>query len=326
MHPQNIGPALTSDSLITAMNAVKNKRTALAEGFLYEQTILMLAADPGVGKSTVLTQIAVELSSGVPVFGVYDVPKPLKVLYVHAERGIIEFLERVEVINKVIPINKNNLVVTSEYQVLNLLHEDHLKTFIYCAMRDCPGVEVIIIDPIYSMVSGGLSKDEPASAFTRGMNLLQKATHATLLYGHHTVKPTYENGVKVERDDPFYGSQWLKAHVSGSYYMKEADKGVTLTRKKDNYDILPHIIDLEYDPQTELCLVPHNKLSAEDRVKNFVKLRIIDQNSFSFKDIQESTQVCTRTLRWLLLHSSISTSIYVVSSSKNKNLYRAHTM
>jgi len=324
MNPNNISLALTGDKLIEAITTAKKKRAPIAEGLLYEQTILMIAADPGVGKSTISTQVAVELSSGLPIFGVFQPPRAMKVLYVQTERSIIELIERLEVINKTIPISKDNLVITSEYQMLNLLNYEHLIVFIQCIKRDCPQVDVIFIDPIYCMVSGGLSKDEPASAFTKAMSLLQKETGATLWYNHHTVKPSYDNsGSKIEKTDPFYGSQWLKAHVTGSYYMKERkDEGVSLLKKKDNYNLMPHQIDLEYNPETGLCMAVGDALPALSKVKNYLNMRKIDQKEFTFKDIQAQTQLCTRILRECLVHSDIKCDLISVNGSYNKKLYK----
>lgn len=323
MRTSDIREALTGKILMEQLKSSKDSRKAIAEGFLYEHTIVMVAADPGVGKSTISTQIAIELSSGLPILGLYRVERPQKVLYIQTERPILEFLERAYVINSKLPINFDTLVVTDEYKVLNLLNFEHVLIFIDCIKRDCPDVDVIFVDPIYPMVSGGLSKDEPASAFTKALSLVQKETGALLYYNHHTSRPMHNSeGIRVEKDDPFYGSQWLKAHVTASYYMKESETGVKMVRKKDNYKIMPREILLEYDPETELCHIPLAELSPIDRVRAFVKHREIDKKQFYFSEIQEETKLCTRTLRKLIMHSSLSGHFIVVSSIKNKNLYQ----
>jgi RecA-family ATPase len=324
MNINDIPVALTGDKLVIAMQEAKTERTALAIGFLYKQTILMMSADPGVGKSTISTQVAVELAAGLPVFGVFDVPKPVKVLYVQTERSKLELLERLEVISKVLPIAKDNLVITDEYQHLDLMNFEHVKLFIQCIQRDCPNVEVIFIDPIYSMVRGGLKDDTPASAFVKGMSLVQKHTGATLYYNHHTVKKQYtDKGIAYEKDDPFYGSQWLKAHITGSFYVKSTDSGVDLIRKKDNYKLLPKQLELHYDSETELCSIPHDKLPALERVLTFIKSRAIDQRTFSFNDICDKTELCKRTVRAIFCTAEIKGRIFVVSTNKNKNLYKS---
>lgn len=313
---------LTGKTLETKMHS-KVVRNAIAEGLLYEQTALMVAADPGAGKSTVSTQIAVELAAGIPLFGFFHVPRPMKVLYIQTERSIIEFLERLKVIEKTYPIVYENLMLTDEYQKLNLLNPRHVDVLVECLKRDVGQADVVFIDPIYSTVAGGLSGDVPASAFTRVMSRIQKELNCCLYYNHHTIKPTYStSGEKIEKDDPFYGSQWLKAHVTGSYHMKSNEEGVILICKKDNYRLLLERIALEYDPETELCHVDSDKLSADDRLQNFLNLRRIDGRQFTFKEIQKVTNVCTRRLRELVMHTTFQNQVKSVSGYKNKKIYQ----
>jgi RecA-family ATPase len=326
MQLSDIEAALTGNTLKDAMFKAKEKRNPIAEGFIYEQTITMISADPGTGKSTITSQVAVELAAGLPVFGTFDTFKPRKVLYAQTERNIIELLERLETISKVLPILHDNLVITDAYQQFNLLNPEHAKVFIDCVMRDCPDADIIILDPIYCLVGGGLKDDLPASAFTKVMSNLQKATNAALWYNHHTVKPSYTNkGEQIEKSDPFYGSQWLKAHVTGSFHLKQCDGGVMFERKKDNYHLLPQEIILEYDPESGISHIPLADLPAAEKVRRFLKVKEVSQESFSFKDIETETKVCTRRLRELLVHSSFSDRLLVVSSLKNKKLYKIKT-
>lgn len=322
MNISDIPKALTGSVLKSAYSEAREQRKAIADGFLYEQTINMIVADPGTGKSTIAVQVALELAAGLPVFGLFQVPKTFKVLYIQTERNIIELLERIETISKVYPIRTDNLTITDEYQRFNLLNTEHSRLFIECIKRDCPGVEMIFIDPIYALVAGGLKEDVPASAFTKTMSNLQKETNATLWYNHHTVKPHYEKGVKYEREDPFYGSQWIKAHVTSSFHLKECTGGVEMVKKKDNYKLMPDRITLEFNPETGLCDIPFTELPASERVKNFIRSQAQIGREFTFKDIEASTRVCTRHLRELLVHSSISDMLIVVSSKGNKNLYK----
>jgi hypothetical protein len=154
------------------------------------------------------------------------------------------------------------------------------------------------------------------------MSRLQKETGAALYYNHHTVKQQYANGVKYERDDPFYGSTWLKAHATGAYYLKEHENGVKLLRKKDNYRVLLADIELEYDPETGLSTIPAEEIPAIERVRNFIKLKRSDGKTFTFKELEEYTKLSTRCARQILVHSSVRDEISIVSSIKNKNLYK----
>lgn len=324
MNLTDIPSALTGDTLLEAIKGAKGQRKPIAEGLLYEKTILMIAAEPGSGKSTISTQVAIELAAGLPVFGCFFVSRPVKVFYILSERDIVELLERIEIISKTLPIVKENIVATAEYQSLNLLNPSHSALFFKCIKRDCPNPNIIFIDPIYSTVSGGLSKDEPASIFTKTMNLLQKEFSCILWYNHHTVKPQHNReGFKIEKDDPFYGSQWLKAHVTGSYLMKKTDSGVTLTCKKDNYDILTSKIALEYDAETELSWsIDRNRLPAFDRIKQFLRGKKIAGETFTFDNLRDATLLSTCYLRRALVDTRLSGYLKSEKGSKNKKIYR----
>lgn len=323
MKLSDIPLALTGDALIEQIHSAKDQRKPLVEGFIYDKTIMMISAPPGLGKSTISTQIAIELAAGIPVLGSFPVIKPMKVLYCQNERPKLEFLERAEVISKTYPIAKDNLVITDSYKLLNLLKEEHMAAFIQCVMRDCPGVEVIFLDPIYPMVSGGLSKDEPASAFVKAMSLLQHYTGASLYLNHHTTKPTHDtDGRQIEKDDPYYGSSWLKACVTGSYAMKETKDGVSLHLKKDNYSCLHKVIHLEYDGSTELSHIPNDQLPISDKLKSFLKLKEVDRKEFSFNDIRDAVECDIRTLRRQLARKEVFDMLEVTSTKKNKSVYR----
>ena len=325
MQLSDVGNALTGQPLSDKIKTAKEQRKVIVDGLLYENTILMVSAGPGVGKSTVSGQLAIELSSGLPVFGAFEVTRPMKVLYLQTERPILEFLERAEGLSTTLPVNYDNLVVSDCYKILNLLKEDHVHVFIDAILRDCPNADVIIVDPIYPMVSGGLSKDEPASAFCKAMSLAQKATGAAFWYNHHTVKPTHDQyGDQVEKDDPFYGSQWLKAHVTGSYLMKDVGDGagVKLIKKKDNYNILKKEIHLDYNAEVGLCQVPQGEVAAHLRVARWLQAQANVRGTFDFRDVQIGTQLSVRALREAMRHPTVANQLVVESYIKNKKVYR----
>jgi RecA-family ATPase len=318
----NIPLALTNDKLEQLINNPLEDRKPYAEGLLYEKTMLMVAAEPGCGKSTIALQAAIELASGLPVFGYFQVPRPLKVLYIQWERSIIEVVERLQQLIKTYKLPKENLAVTDEYQKLNIFRDYDL--LIKCINRDCPKVDLIIIDPIYSTMIGGLKDDRPAAMFTHIMSKVQKSLGCSMWYNHHTIKQQHSSdGKTIEKDDPFYGSQWLKAHVTGSYHMKKSDEGVLLTCKKDNYSILTKSIDLAYNPETHVSLLSDlTKLQPIDRLKAFLRSKQALKLPFTFAQIEAETQLCTRTVRRLLCTTEIEGMLSVENVDRNKKIYR----
>ena len=133
-----INPPITGSTLLACLNAPDEPRHTIAEQFIYEHTTLMITSKPGIGKSILALQAAVELSSGLPVFGYFQVPRPFKVLYVQCERHESEIIERLKTIKQTININENNLVITNAYQRLNLIDYHDTLLFIDAIKRDCP--------------------------------------------------------------------------------------------------------------------------------------------------------------------------------------------
>lgn len=318
----DISPILTGDKLIETMNNTKEGgREPIAEGLIYDETMLMIAAEPGCGKSTIIGQIIVELASGLPLFGYFQTPKPVKVLYLQWERSILEFIERLKVLSKTYPINKDNIFITDECQKLDLFKDENV--LINFIKRDCPDVKVIFVDPIYATIRGGLKEDKPAAMFTHIWSKVQKFFHCSLVYNHHVVKQQYTpTGDKIEKDDPFYGSQWLKAHVTGSYHMQKTKEGVILHCKKDNYHILTQTIELAYNTQTEISLLSDGKkLQSLDRFKHFLRTKQNLKKEFTFAEIEAETLLCTRTVRAILCTPQIKDLLICNSANKNKIFY-----
>lgn len=316
-------PPLSGQALIAELTKSREPRKALAEGFVYEKTINMICAEPGAGKSTLTTQIALEMASGFPVFGHFRCVKPFKVLYAQNERDMLETFERLEVMKKVVPIKAENLYITDELQKLNLLKDADIKRLLDWAKNNIPNPDIIFLDPIYTLVSGGLKEDVPACAFIHAMNALHKQTGAVMWYGHHTSRQTYDTaGQKVNKDDPFYGSQWLKAHVTSYYHVKSAETGTHLLKKKDNYDLQPKELYLEFNSETQLSHVPYDNLPALERVKKYLDSKGIDGQTFYFKDVVESCKISTRAAREVFCTAEIRGRVSIVSSNRNRHLYR----
>jgi len=319
---EDIANTLTGHELKKAFAKAHQKRAALAEGFLYEKTVTMMAADPGSGKSTITIQLAVELAAGLPVFGIFPVQEPVKVMYIQAERSILELLERLEEIDKTVPVNVENLTISTDYQGYNLMKEAQAQAFVKGVKKDSHGARLIIVDPIYPMVMGGLKEDIPTATFCSVMDDLQKQTGASIWYNHHTVKAQYDKGQRYEKEDPFYGSQFLKAHVTGSFYLKEKESGVEILKKKDNYRCLPDKIVLEFNPENGLCTAPFDELPTEERVKIFLRAQKTDDRIFTFEDIERGANVCARTLRRHLMAQTLKSLLIVHKVLKNKNFYK----
>lgn len=63
---------------------------------------VIIGGEANVGKSTLMLNLAYDLASGCPAFGIkeFDVPRPLRVLYVEAENHAIILKDRLQAIHK----------------------------------------------------------------------------------------------------------------------------------------------------------------------------------------------------------------------------------
>lgn len=242
----------TGQTLVNDLATLSLDLPVLIENFLFAQTSTMLASDPGVGKSIISMQVALSLASGTPLFGTFAIPQPRKVYYLQLEGSYHHAIDRLRAMQQKIPLLAENLCwdmgegmnILREADWLRL--EQRIKTFGTPAL--------VIIDPIYMIVLGGLSEDRPASAFVRFSNLLMQTFGCANWLNHHTHRAKYANGQLVEETDPFYGSQWLKAHLDASWLMtRSSSNKVKLTCKKDRHGVLSHQLDLIYHEDSMTC-------------------------------------------------------------------------
>lgn len=299
----------------------------LVDQFLYEETATLIAADPGTGKSTIATQLALCLSSGTPLFGVLEVPRPRKVYYLQMEGAYRQSLDRMRHMRQVIALNPDNLCWDA-WAVVNALKESQINQLVE-RIAKVMRPDLVVIDPLYMCVSGGLSKDEPASAFVQFSTRLMKDFGCSNLLLHHTTKPTYSqrDGKAVEKEDPFYGSQWIKAHVDTSYYLKAADaqqSGVILERKKDrNGCVLPKLV-LQYQPETFTCFMEQDGETRDvvTRVLTYLRSCRQQQRETDFYEVLSAVKCSVRQLRNTQTKPELMAAVEFVERPGKRTIWR----
>ena len=314
------GPALEADVRSLAFHP-----QPLIHEFLYKQLVMMLAADPGAGKSVVATQIALSVASGIPLFGVLPVEQPSKVYYLQLEGHYAEFIERIRYMQRDLQtINYGNLAWdTSAY--LNVLKDTHADALLQ-RIQAWAIPDLIVLDPIYMAVSGGLSKDEPASAFARFSNRLRQTFGCAVLLVHHTHRAQYLNGQEVQEDDPFYGSQWLKAHVDIAYHLKVQNaehSRVNLVCTKARGKNVHKVLALHYHPETFTCSLDYEAKSGDamTRLISFASRCKSEGKVTDFYETASKIQVSHAHLRRLQGDTSFPLYFNVVKAGGKKHLW-----
>lgn len=319
---------LTGPSLRAALTAQTHERPPLIEGLLYEKTSVLISSDAGVGKSTILTQLVAQASISRPIFGLFPVVRPLSVYYLMSERDVWEPLDRLKRLEAVIPFQDRNIIIDAECVGLNLAKSHHFDLIVHRILAHHP--DVIAVDPIYGFFEGGMGGDEVAIRVGRfATALLRRSSKSVgVLLWHHNVKNTLQpnsSGKLMEKDSPFYGSQFLKAHVTGYYDLSRTKQGTLWKRKKDTYGVLHPDFTLIYDPITGLSqtTLEPAKLDKRDQLRLYLQQRSQTAGTFLAQDILAAVPMTDRYLRGLLKDPEILPLYKVVSINENVTLYEA---
>lgn len=316
----NLLPAITGDELLSRVQNLP-EHIPLIEGLLYEHDSLMIAADSGKGKSLLSIQVAMHLTKATPVFGGLRVPRPLRIWYMQMERHENESLERINKLMDNFDWDPKNFFLDTEIQILNFINPEHYY------ILEARGIEirpdVIFIDPLYG-VAQGLSQDKIASEVSKCLTMLKKRLGCAIWINHHIVKDTYssDTGKKIEKDDPFFGATWVKAHCTGSYYGKQIETGFELVKKKDSHDVLLDKIVTTYDHETYLSTVDPEEFNYSDRLKIFIgqaQMRRI--KTFKFSECRAFVGCAVRTLRNLLNAHPYSEALKRHKSNGSSTIY-----
>lgn len=85
----------------------------LVEGWLPYGGLWLLSGHSGVGKTTLALQIACQMAAGVPVLGIANVPRPVRVLYIQADNPRTMFNRLVSNVLSNLPAAGGNLFIAN---------------------------------------------------------------------------------------------------------------------------------------------------------------------------------------------------------------------
>lgn len=242
------------DELRAAFAQPPLPKTPVVEEFLYNRKLTYVIADPSTGKTTLAIQIACSLAGASPVFGLFNVPKPTSTYYVAFETEWDEFQENCALIRKQFDYDPDLIHFDEEMLGVDVLRPSHAQFLIKKIERFKPGL--VILDPIYHLVSGDLKEGAVASSLSRFLNLLATTCNCPVLPLHHTTKEVVIAKGATAPKDRSYGSRWLKAGATLWWQVtaRESTDGVTFEHYKDRYKLSRKKFDLSYDPSTRCSM------------------------------------------------------------------------
>ena len=315
----SLKPPLTGTPLRDWIANPSPMRNPIAEGFLYEKSCIIVSADSGLGKSVISLQAALELSSGFPLFRRFELSRSYRIYYILKERPKEEMGERIQSMQQIIKWNPDNLIIDDQLQSFNLAREANFRMIIDRILAFHP--DIIFIDPIYAGTPG-LSKDEVASAFTNFLTILEQDTGALIWLNHHITKMTYDrDGQEVNKDDPMYGSAWIKAHVTGSYLLTRTSSGTVMTNKKSSHSNLLNKIELDYDPDTYLSTAKGKGGTGHDRMLMFLNRVKAEKRRFNIEEVMAETDLSRPRVLSIFKTPPSGLSVINLSTIGTKGLY-----
>lgn len=267
---QPTGPVKTGQVLRDALAKPPAMKYPLVDELLYRRKVTLIAADPGLGKSTLATQIAASVAAGVPVFGILEVAQAYRVYYVPFETDWDEFVLSLQRAKALIPFNEDNLIFDEGLLGIDVGALDGATNAIDRIALLKP--DLIIVDPLYLLVSGDLADGGIAAKAMKWLLRLAVRCNAAVLVLHHTHRERYnQGGKKINEDDASYGSRWIKANVVIQYNLKAIDGGTEWSLKKDRYKLSRNEITLHYDPETGLSSALKSKALIKDELFGLLK-------------------------------------------------------
>ena len=299
-------PARSGDDLQRDIDTLEVSHQPLVEGLLYQRHITFIAGEPGGGKSIIATQLALSLSSGTIALGSLAVPQPRRVYYLQLEGSYPDTIDRIRRMRTKVPMNTANLAwdFRTGLDLLSPLQGQELLMDI----GTWGNPDLLIIDPLYQAVFGELSAELPTKALLKFIDIARtRFDPVAVLLVHHTRKPSYSEGRKVKEEDPFYGSQWLKAYVDSSYILSSGHGKYTdhvfLTNKKDRYSVAIKELLLHYDPETDTVTTdaPFEEQSPYERVVKHLAACKAAGRTTDFFETSSVTKTSFRHLRRLML-------------------------
>ena len=162
----------------------------LIPDFMNRNERFLLAGPEKIGKSFLSLQAAWELSQGTPLFGVFPVPRPMKVMLIQFEISPASFKSRYQIYLNT--LGSAPLLLVSSNREFRIDNDAHLDDLIADVVRIEP--DLLIFDPLYYMHDQAENSDA-TKELCRRVDTLSQWTAVWVL--HHMSKPITDASGRV---------------------------------------------------------------------------------------------------------------------------------
>lgn len=246
-------------------------RKPIVDEFIFERDIFLFSGDSGIGKSSIILQIAYEMASCPTVLEHLKVHKNVKVLYLQLEGDYEESIERLRGLTTCsgMEVNTDNFCIyeLKNFECADKEQRERLVDF-FADFNFKP--EVVVIDPIYKLTTKDISKPEGAIAIVEFSDFIQTKWDCSNILVHHNTKNTFDiiGGKKVQKGDSYYGHSFLKNHVRTSYALRQGDGkkyAPMMTRKKGRGSDTIAKLDLLFNAEYGYTTANETHSKCEDK-------------------------------------------------------------
>lgn len=326
---------LTGNDLITFPSQPNDY---LVEKFLWKGSVMFLVGAEKACKSIFITQMLMAMTAGKPFLGTFDIPRPLKVLYIQAEGNLGETKERF--INST---KKDGIVWNPDNwrhyypAALALDTEEDFIDLTSRLDRDKFVPDVICTDPLYMSMQGDLIDNKAARAFCRNLRRLNEKYDSSVIVVHHehrAKEDKYHNKIE-EGDNAIFGSSMWKNFASHVLRIsivndrgnpispeKEDDcnikyrKIACATQRNDNV-IRRVMLELNQSPLMFKVIDQHINTATEEAVYNC----IANSKAISACDVAKTTGINQQTVYSCYQRLVEKNKIKIHSKTSKKTLY-----
>lgn len=187
----------------------------LVPGFLERGDRLIVTASEGGGKSTLVRQWGVQMANGVHPFD-GDGYEPIRVLHLDLENSRRQLRREF----RKLPMRGGHHVVVPRPAGMDLLTPTD-RNFLR-ALVDANRPDILVTGPIYKMVGGKPTDEEPARTMALFIDELRVEFDIALLLEAHSAKPNADGG---GAKDPYGASLWRRWPEFGIHIGKDDQLG-----------------------------------------------------------------------------------------------------
>lgn len=213
--------ALIGKDLNKFMSSIDIK-APLIEGLISRGELVMFFAPSGIGKSSFTQSLSVYASAGKPVFELYEVPQPIKCLYLNLEMADAEVGVRFESMFEALDVNSKNFELDSLLD-FDITRQEDRQRLLYTIQVKKP--DIVVLDPLEAMHHKDENSASEMALVIKPLRELAHMFNCGIIIVHHTGAPRYDNRGRI-----------LPKRIRGSSVIEDKMDNVIEIIETDNPD------------------------------------------------------------------------------------------